>query len=351
MKLNYIDYEAVEIPRKQEFKIATGSSSVVRNMIVKIRSEDIVGLGASAPNSVTGETMDSIAQALEDLKAGLLGINLSEVKSIGEWMDDALPGNYAAKAGVDIALHDLLAKSLERSTAQILTQVKECQPTDITLGIESLERTVEEARKGVDEGFKALKIKVGRNLEGDITRVCAVREAVGSNIMLWVDANQGYSVSEAIHFSREISHLGLEFIEQPVVASDLKALGDVRERSPVPIMADEAAKTVEDVKAIIKLGCADMVNIKLMKCGGIYRAREIAQACKDAGLPNMIGCMGETVVSIAGALHFALSEENVRYADLDSHFMLERSIAEGIEFRDGCLWPSSMNGLGIRLKN
>jgi L-alanine-DL-glutamate epimerase-like enolase superfamily enzyme len=349
MRIDSIDVFPVEIPRTGPFRIATGTSESVRNVVVRISSGEFVGWGASAPNSVTGETIETIANAHKVLVDTLRGSQADNPSGFGAIMDRVLPGNPAAKASIDIALYDLLGKTAGKMTCDILGAAKDRQLTDVTIGIDSLEGTLASARKYVAEGFRALKLKVGLDLDEDLRRVEAVRETVGSGVRLWVDANQGYTVDEAIDFCLETEHLGLEFLEQPVKRSDLTGLGKVKAASPVPIMADEAVMTSDEAQVIARMECADMINIKLMKCGGIAKALEIARISKDHGMANMIGCMGETEISIAGALHFALSSKNVVYADLDSHFMLSRHIAEGMEFVDGCLYPSSRSGLGLKI--
>jgi L-alanine-DL-glutamate epimerase-like enolase superfamily enzyme len=351
MIIEEIEVFPVELLRVREFKIATGSSKTIKSVIIKISSEGKTGWGACAPNTVTRETAESILKALGPLKNSLLENELAALSEGAGMMDLALRDNPAAKAGLDIALYDLAGKIEGRQTCDVLGRVKESQLTDVSLGIDTMENTVAEARQCAEKGFKALKLKVGLDVEADIKMVGAVRDAVGSQIRLRADANQGYATDEAIKFCEEVAHLGLEFLEQPVPANDLDSMGTVREHSPIPLMADESVKSLSDLNHLVKSECADMVNIKLMKCGGITRAMEMASVCKDAGMKNMIGCMGECSISIAGALHFALASENVAYADLDSQFNLAEDVASGIEFRNGELWPSLETGLGLSINN
>lgn len=351
MLIEKIEIFSVELPRVGEFKIATGSSKTVKAIIVKISSEGKTGWGACAPNTVTRETAESILKALGQLKNALTGKELETVSESAGILNLALKDNPAAKAGLDIALYDMAGKFEGRQTCDVLGRAKESQLTDISLGIDTMENTVAEARQWAEKGFKALKLKVGLDVEADIKLVGAVRDVVGPGVRLWADANQGYATDEAIKFCEEVAHLGIEFLEQPVPYHDLDSMGTVREHSPIPIMADESVKSVSDLMHLVKSECADMVNIKLMKCGGITRALEIASICKDNGIKNMLGCMGECSISIAGALHFALAQENVAYADLDSQFNLEADVASGIEFKKGELWPSGEPGLGLRIDN
>jgi L-alanine-DL-glutamate epimerase-like enolase superfamily enzyme len=349
MLIEDVRFFSVEVPRLRPFRIATGESGKVRAILIRAVSGNHTGWGASAPNSVTGETVDSIISALGKLAQSFRGRALGctdDMPQLADLMDKTIAGNAAAKAGLDMALYDLLGRAEGMRTCDMLGAVKDSQMTDMSLGIDSIENTVAAAMECSEQGFRALKLKVGLDIDADVQRVLAVREAV-PKMRLWADANQGYSVEEALEFCGRLEFL--EFLEQPVPAWNTEALRRVRTLSNVPIMADEAAKSPGDVLAIAESGAADMINIKLMKCGGITRAIEIAEISKDYGMPNMVGCMGETMVSIAGALHFSLSQENVLYADLDSHLMLARDIATGLDFRDGALWPSKAPGQGISI--
>lgn len=219
--------------------------------------------------------------------------------------------------------------------------------TDMTIGIESKEITVKRALKHYKEGFRALKIKVGLDLEGDVKRVAAVRDAVGPKVQLRVDANQGYTVDQAVVFCEAMKTLDVVLVEQPVKAEDYAGLKKVKERSPVPIMADECVKDVADARRVIKDHAVDLINIKLMKSAGIHDAIAINRLAAEAGIGTMVGCMGEIQLSIAAGLHFVLSSDNVRFADLDSHFNVVDDPSSGLEFSDGRLCAPDKTGLGI----
>jgi L-alanine-DL-glutamate epimerase-like enolase superfamily enzyme len=227
-------------------------------------------------------------------------------------------GNAAAKAAVDLALHDLVGKIYGEPVWRLLGgSFAEPLETDFTVSIDTPEAMAEEARKLVDAGFRAIKVKVGEDPKLDVQRVKAVREAVGENVKLWIDANQGWTPQEAVWALARIAEFRVEFVEQPVSAWNLEGMRWVRERSPVPVMADESVHSPQDALLAIKLGACDYVNIKLMKAGGLLRAKEIATICKNAGIPNMIGGMVESNLSATAAVHFALSEGNVVFRDLD----------------------------------
>ena len=178
-------------------------------------------------------------------------------------------------------------------------------------------------------------------------RMRAVRDAVGPSVEMRVDANQGYTVEEAVAFCEEMHALGVSLVEQPVDADDYDGLRRVRDRSPVPIMADECLRSVDDARRVAEMGAADIINIKLMKSGGIHPALVIDGIAKDAGMTTMVGCMGEIQLSIAAGLHFSLGSDNVRYVDLDSHFSMMDDPSSGLTFEDGLLGVSERPGLGI----
>jgi L-alanine-DL-glutamate epimerase-like enolase superfamily enzyme len=188
---------------------------------------------------------------------------------------------------------------------------------------------------------------VGLDIEDDIRRVAAVRDAVGPKVQLRVDANQGYSVEQAVRFCEAMKTIDVVLVEQPVKAEDYAGLKKVKERSPVSIMADECVKDVADAKRVIRDRAVDLINIKLMKSAGIHDAITINKLAAEAGIGTMVGCMGEIQLSIAAGLHFVLSSDNVKYADLDSHFNIIGDPSSGLEFTDGRLRAPDAPGLGI----
>jgi len=216
----------------------------------------------------------------------------------------------------------------------------------------SRDQLVQAAKEFASQGHDKLKMVVAVNgaqdPAEDAARVRAVREAVGPEIELRVDGNQGFSIQSAFAVARELAALGVVVFEQPLPAEDLNGMKVLTESSPVSIMADEMVLTPKDAMRVRWGGCAKAVNLKLMKHGGLLRASEVDTVCESAGLPTMVGCMGESVVSNAAALAFALARGNVRWADLDSHVMLEQDVAPALRFEGGDLVAPSGPGLGVR---
>ena len=354
VKLERIEIYRVEIPRKDVFRIATGSSSSVRNIVLRLKSGDVEGWGAGAPTIVTGETVEGIGDALLRVKNALEGRSFDSPEEALEEGERIIGEHPSAMAALDIALYDLFSRKMDVPLYRYLSEMYNTKPrervmTDITLGIESLERTVEEAVDYVKEGFRALKVKIGLDFEGDMRRIRAVRDAVGHDIYLWADANQGYTVDEGIKASEILNEHRYEFFEQPVRWDDYEALKNVKEMSKIPVFADESAKTVEMVREIAENRIADGINIKLMKFGGIRRAIKVRDVARKHGLSLMVGCMGETSLTVAAGLHLAMAFPEIEYADLDSQFMLRYDLAEGMMFEDGHLITEGY-GLGVDVK-
>ena len=345
--IDKLEFKTYVSKRTSTFTIATGSSDEEENTIVKVVSGRDFGVGSANPSDVTKETRQSIESFLARAQKKLLGTSEEEPDKLRQRLDAIELGNTAAKAAVDIAVFDLLSKRDGKPLYEYLGGARDRMMTDMTIGIESKETTVQKAVKHVRSGFKALKIKVGLDLEEDIRRIVAVREAVGPGIQLRVDANQGYAVEKAIKFCEEMQTLDVVVVEQPVKAEDYAGLKRVRDSVDIPIMADECVKSVMDARKVAREGIADMINIKLMKSAGVFDAVMMNRLAAAADMCTMVGCMGEIQVSIAAGLHFALSSENVLFADLDSHFNLIDDPSSGLEFEDGNLVAPRRPGIGI----
>ncbi len=347
MTIDSMEFKTFVNKRMSTFKIATGSSDVEENTIFKIKSGKEFGVGNASPSDVTHETRESIERFLAQVPRKIAGTDEEDIDKLHKRLDAIAEGNTAAKAAVDIAMFDLLSKRAGKPLYEYLGGDRNKIITDMTIGIESKETTIQKALKHTKSGFKALKIKVGLDLEGDIKRIEAVRNAVGPSIELRVDANQGYSVDQAIKFCEVMKTLGVVVIEQPVNAADYTGLRKVTEASEVPIMADECVKSVIDARKVAREGIADMINIKLMKSAGIHDAHMINRLAESTDMMTMVGCMGEIQVSIAAGLHFALSSKNVAFADLDSHFNIVDDPSSGLRFEEGYLIAPVRPGLGI----
>ncbi len=348
MKIDKVETIPVGIDRNEVFRISTGSSLTAENVIIKIEKDGTVGWGNASANNVTDETVESILKATDIMKSRIENEDVDIEKNWEDFRAE-LPEDPSALAGLDIALYDLKGKLEKRTILDMFDGKKESILTDRTIGLMTRSEAVEHANKFIENGFKALKIKIGLGLMEDIRRVKSVRQEVGDDIKIWVDANQAFTPEESITLCQKLRELDIEFVEQPVKVHDLEGLKKVTAETEMPIMADETIKSPEMAEKICTEGLADMINIKLMKCGGLTGGRKIVEIMEDHDVDGMVGCMGETCVSIAAGAHLYQSTPKLKYADLDSHFMLSDRVADGLKFEEGRLSTSDGTGLGMRV--
>jgi L-alanine-DL-glutamate epimerase-like enolase superfamily enzyme len=353
MIIRRVEIFPVSFRLTESYATAYETTSEVHNVVCRIETKaGLVGWGNAAPDPyVTGETSTSVVQAIdEQLGPALLGEDATRIHYLHATLSEALPGNYAAKAGLNIALYDLLGKRAGLPLYQLLGCYRRKILTSVTIGIAPPEETVRRAVALAGRGFKALKLKGGRDWEEDVERVRRVREAVGKEMLLRLDANQGYGVEEALSLIQALEGVGIEFLEQPTRAEQLSSLQEVTARSRIPIMADETVLSSTDSFRVAAHYYADHINIKLMKAGGLTNAMRINIIAEGGEIETMAGCMDESVISIAAAAHFAVAFRNIHYADLDGHLDLDRDVARGgIVIEDGFVIPVDRPGLGLEV--
>lgn len=350
MRIERIDIKEMLLEREEEFVIATGSSKSVVNFVARIEAEESYGLGSCCPSSVTGETPESLREDLRTMKKGLIREEATNIQALNEKMFSVRPDSNCARACMDIAVWDLVAKAAGEPLYQMLGGSTERMMTDMSIGIMDIDLTVEKAKSFASRGFRAIKMKVGLDIDEDVARLQAVREALPKDIILSVDANQGYSYDQAVEFVKTTKDLHLAYIEQPVSRDDFEALKKLREVSTIPIMVDESFKNVEEAISILSGGIADLLNIKVLKCGGITESLRIDSICDSFNAGTQIGCYSESALSIAAGLHLALAGSSVKYLDLDSHFTFLNDFAkDALAFESGFLTVSGKPGLGVEI--
>ncbi len=334
----------------EPYTIAYESVERVSNILVRLDVGDgPSGYGCAAPDSVvTGETPEGVLAALRQVvEPALKGADPMRRLVYMEKLQKELGESPSTLAAVDMALHDLLGKLAGQPTFRILGGFRQRIATSITIGILPCRETVERAVDRVKQGFRALKLKGGLDPEEDAERVLRVREAVGPGVGLRFDANQGYSVEGSLRFVELTRGARLELLEQPTPRGEPDLMGRVVQAAPIAVMADESLMTLRDAFRIARRGLADMVNVKLMKAGGIDTALMINAVARAARLEVMVGCMDECALGIAAGLHFALARPNVVYADLDGHIGLEGDpTAGGVVLQNGLLRATDRPGLG-----
>lgn len=351
MRITRVESFLVRMPMLEPYEIAYGSFSEAVNVIVMLHTNrPHVGFGCAAPDqNVTGETPEQVLAALEDVVPSVVkGSDPLRVAFLLNRLAGPLSGLPSALSAVDTALHDLMGKAAGLPLYKLLGGFRERMRTSITIGILPLDETVHLAKEHVSAGFKALKIKGGRDVQADVARVLRVREQVGPKIGIRFDANQGYTMEQALEFVTGTRNSRVEVFEQPTPRLEMDLLGRVARRVSIPVMADESLLGLRSAFRIAKGGLADMVNVKLTKVGGIAEAQAINAVSRAAGLNLMIGCMDEAALGIAAGLHFALARPNVIYADLDGHLGLQDDPTSGaVILRNGTLFPVDAPGLGL----
>jgi L-alanine-DL-glutamate epimerase-like enolase superfamily enzyme len=355
MKITTVEAWAVSMRLKEPYTIAYETIDSASNVFIQLGTNSkITGFGCAAPDlQITGETPETVLKAMSDIvHPSLKGSDPLRSAMLLERLAPLLGSQSSALAAVDMALHDILGKVCGLPLWKLLGGFRDRIKTSVTIGILPEMETVARARDYMAQGFKSLKLKGGKDVDSDIDRVQKVREAVGPEIELRFDANQGFTVEQALKFVEKTRYCRLELIEQPTPTGQPGLLGRVTSSVSIPVMADESLMTLRDAFRLARRELVDMVNVKLMKVGGIAVARQINAVARSAGLEVMVGCMDESALSIAAGLHFALARPNVHYADLDGHLDLIDDPCDGaVILRNGVLFPSVHPGLGFDIPN
>jgi L-alanine-DL-glutamate epimerase-like enolase superfamily enzyme len=353
MKITRIETGEARFRLSAPYTIAYETVESVSNVFVSIETDsEHAGYGCAAPDqAVTGESADSVLTVIKEVVEPVIrGSDPLRISRLLEELREPMDGHPSARAAIDMALHDILGKKAGLPLWKLLGGFRDRIRTSVTIGILPLDQTLAEARAWLQMGFGCLKIKGGIDLDEDVERLLRVREEVGRKIDLRFDANQGYTVDQSLELVKRTKRARLQLIEQPTPKGQPDLLGRVTNSVPVPVMADESLMTLRDAFRLAKKDLVDMVNVKLMKVGGIAEALQVNAVARAAGLEVMVGCMDESALSIAAGLHFALARPNVVYADLDGHIGLTKDPCwSAVLLRDGYLIPTGRPGIGTDL--
>jgi L-alanine-DL-glutamate epimerase-like enolase superfamily enzyme len=354
MKITDIETYAVEMKLEEPYATAYENVDSATNVFLCVKTQNnVVGFGCAAPDPyITGETVTRVLDVCEGcIRPYLVGKDPLRIALHMNRLKALIPGKHSALAMVDMALHDILGIQSGLPLYRLLGGFRTEIITSITIGILPLCDTLSRAKEYMSQGFKILKIKGGRDLKADIERIHRVREAVGDDVELRFDANQGFTVEETLQFLKAVKKAHIELIEQPTPRYTLKFLREVTNKVSVPVMADESLMSLKDAFRLASEDIVDMINVKIMKVGGILEAMQINAVAKAANLEVMVGCMDEAALGIAAGLHFALARPNVLYADLDGHLGLLGDPSKGaVILKQGILMPNDNPGLGHHLK-
>lgn len=330
--MSLLTWKNVDLTLAEPFEIAYARTEKKTNIIVSAGA----GTGAAAPSTTCDETTATVLAALPRLTE-CVGDDPFDLVGFHERADTRLPGNPAARAAVDLALHDRAARDVGLPLYKFLGLPNpEGKESTISIGIDRVEGTLRRMARFPDT--RVFKIKVG--YPGDVDRVAQI--AAQSGKRLRVDANGGWDFPTALTNVRKLAEAGVELIEQPLPPELRGRLGELRHNSPVPIFADEGCRTPADVLCYADL--VDGINVKLMKCGGIIPALNIVATARACGLKLMLGCMIECAVSITAAAHLAGMFD---YLDLDSHLLLSADPYRGMVHRDGAIHLPGGAGTGV----
>ena len=352
-KITQIIIEKLNIPLEAPFTIATGAKHQIENVLIKIKlASGIEGYGEAAPlEPVNGENQGTALATLLSCKDYLIGKKASDYRQISKHLKSVFWPQVTARCAIEMALLDAFTKTLNIPLYQFWGGAEQQIETDYTVDIVSAETAKANAAVLVAKGYKTLKTKVGKNIHDDIARVMAIKEgAPACKIML--DANQGYTPNEAIYFLEVLAKNGIrpELFEQPVAKHDLEGMKRVRNSTSVPIAADESVFTATDALAVAKAGCADLINIKIMK-SGLIEAFDIAAIARNANIGLMIGCMLESKLGLGTSVHFAAGLGGFSFVDLDPHIdPAHEPFSGGPDFTAPFYLMNATPGIGLKKK-
>lgn len=353
MKITKIELFAIRLPLKEPFVISYTTYQDMPTIIIRLETDEgLIGYGESTPDEhVTGETWESTFSVLKNtLAPALIGENPFNLEQIHEKMNRTVYGVPTAKAGLDIACYDLIGKKTNQPIYNLLGGRYQ-QELEIPKVISILQpdEMAEQAKNAIKEGYRQIKLKVGTNKQLDILRIKAVRKAVGPLISIKVDANQGWhTTSETMYVLNKIRDEEIDWIEQPIVANDLEGLLEIKRRTDIPLMIDEGLHGTAEMRQVIQKRLVDKINIKLMKCGGLYPALQLVHQAKLLGITCQIGSMVESAVASSAGLHLSISQKDILSNEMVGPLMFSQDIAS-LKIQVPFIELSSFPGLGIEV--
>jgi L-alanine-DL-glutamate epimerase-like enolase superfamily enzyme len=327
--------ETIELPLLHPFKIARGEAeSIARSAVIRVQSDGCEGIGEATPVERYGESVESVAAYFESHP-----LAASDPYRLEALLHTGVPA--AARAGLDLALHDLIGKELGKPLYALLGLDPALTPrTSRTIGIADPEKTLQKVAEVVDAPILKVKLGTGSPAE-QVETIAAIRSRYTGTIR--IDANEGWNLESAVEILRELERYDIEFCEQPIPAGDPEQLRAIRARVSIPIVADEDALVASDLPPL--RGCVDGVNVKLAKTGGIRGALAAIHTARAMGMKVMIGCMVESAIAATAAAHLS---PLVDWADLDGPLLIARDPFAGVGYDCGKLILPDTPGLGVR---
>lgn len=353
MIIQEIEIYRLSIPM-EPFVIATGTMDFAQNTFIKVITDTgLYGVGeCSAFPMIVGETQNTCLTVAKDFAQIWKGKDPLALEERLAELHLCIAGNTTIKSAFDMALYDLATKDAAVPLYKFLKGEPREIVTDITLGIASAEEMAQKALRLKDGGAFTLKVKLGKRPQEDIARIKAIRRAVGFDIPIRIDANQGWSYEEAVEALQGMEAYKIQFCEQPMRSYNDHLLAELRAQTIVPIMADESVYDHHDAERLCKNDACDFINIKFSKSAGIYEALKIQAVAAEYNIPCMIGGMLESRLALAAKVHFAYAAPNVKYFDLDTCMVghLEDPVIGGVQYSGYAISITDAIGIGADIK-
>ncbi len=334
----------------QPFTIATGTMNYAQNVFIRIHTNTgFYGVGeCSAFPMIVGETQDTCLIMAKEFAKLWKGKDALDIPARLQQLHDFTAGNTTIKSAFDMALYDIASKNAGLPLYQFLGGKKRKIETDITIGIGIPQIMAEKAIAFKQSGATVLKVKLGKNASDDVERIKQIRNAVGEEVKIRVDANQGWSFDDAVNVLQAIGKYSIEFCEQPMRTWHDDKLPELMQLSPVKIMADESVYNHHDARKQINSGSCHYINIKLSKSGGIYEAMKIHGLAAQHNIPCMMGGMLESRIALSAKLHLVYSCPNIQFYDLDTCMIghLEDPAIGGVKYDGYFLDIDDTPGIG-----
>lgn len=351
MKIKKATHWTEQIELTRPYTISYKTITAVENIFVKLEMENgSYGIGVASPSeSVTGESFDDTRKALNaHLEAFLVGKDIRQFQALTRTCQSTFFKTPAAAAAVDIALYDAFGKYLNQPIVKFLGQYHTTLPTSITIGIKSIAESIEEAKEYLERGFKIIKLKIGKTIEEDVACIRKIHEIIKGQMLIRVDANQGYTIQDLQAFVEQTKNIGVELIEQPFLVKNNHQLDSLSPEIKKILAADESLVSTQDALQLAHAQRFGIFNIKLMKCGGITPARTISTIGALSNIDLMWGCNDESCVSITAGLHAAFAAPNTNYIDLDGSLDLGKDLFQsGFTIENGMMRLTEKAGLGV----
>jgi L-alanine-DL-glutamate epimerase-like enolase superfamily enzyme len=339
MLIKQVEIYKSPIRLREPFVISLGPVDYAENVIVVIKTDaGITGFGECSPfKTINGESIDTCFIVGQYLARSISGKNPLNIEECSLWMNKTIYGNSSIKSAFDIALYDISSQNAGLPLYEFLGGKKnKTLVTDYTVSIGEPDKMAEDARKIKENGFQYIKVKLGNTGKRDIDRIRRIRDAIGIEIPLRIDANQGWNTEEALETLTSLSDYNIQFCEEPIPRWNFMDLSKINKLSPIPVMADESCCDHHDAKRLIDIGACNHFNVKLGKSSGILNALEIVRISKEAGIKIQIGGFLESRLGFTASAHLALTSENIIYCDFDTPLMfVEDPVSGGISYGPG----------------